>query len=127
MKEIEIIGFPTDSVDPNEQHSHLTGTFLKVVNKHGPLKKDVLKGNQAPSINKEMRKAIYTRSMLRNKFWENSTLGKERLYKSQRNKCVSLHKKCVKAYCKKVADNGIAANKAFWKFIKPFLTKKSFS
>ena len=33
-------------------------------------------------------------------------------------------KKCVKAYCEKVADNGIAANKAFWKFIKPFLKRK---
>ena len=32
----------------------------------------------------------------------------------------------LKKYFKKVTDNRIVTNKTFWKFIKPFLTNKSF-
>ena len=67
-----------------------------------------------------MRKAIYTTSRLRNNFWKNLISEKERLYKDQRNKSVSLRKNCIKTYFEKVTGNGIATNKVFWEFIKPF-------
>ena len=72
-----------------------------------------------------MRKAVYTRNRLSNNFWENPTLENERLYKNQRNKCVSLRKKCIKKYFKRVTDNRVVTNKTFRKFIKPFLTNKN--
>ena len=40
----------------------------KVVQKHAPLKKKILRGNHAPFINREFRKEIHKQSLLRNKF-----------------------------------------------------------
>ena len=68
LKEIESTDFLIDSNGLNEQYSHLTETFLKVVNKYTPLIKKVVRENQAPCVNKEMRKAISTRTRLRNNF-----------------------------------------------------------
>ena len=90
-----------------------------------PLKKKIIRGNQAPFVNRELRKAIYTRSRLRNKYWKNPTSENELRYKQQRNKCVSLRKKSMKLYLNKSAADGIVTNKSFWKFIKPFLKNKS--
>ena len=47
-------------------------------------------------------------------------------YKKQRNFCLSLRRKCMKNYLKKIAEKGLTTNKSFWKFVKPFLTNKGF-
>ena len=73
---------------PNESYLHLTENFLSVV----------VRGNQVPFVNREFRKASYTRSRLRNKYWKNPTLENKLRYKEQRNKCVSLRKKSMKLY-----------------------------
>ena len=51
--------------DPNENYSTLTN--ILIVEKHAPFKKKIVKGNHAPFITKYLRKAIYTRSRLKNK------------------------------------------------------------
>ena len=43
-------------------------------------------------MNKELRKAIYTKSRLRNRYFKNPTKKNETSYKKQRNKCVSLRR-----------------------------------
>ena len=43
-------------------------TFLKILDKHAPMKKKYLRANQASFMTKEVRKAIMIRSKLRNKF-----------------------------------------------------------
>ena len=53
-----------DSDDPNENYKFLTTKFQEVVNRHIPLKKKILRENHASFIDKEFRKAIYTRSRL---------------------------------------------------------------
>ena len=45
-------------------------------------------------------------------------------YKKQRNFCVSLGRKCMKNYLKKLTEKGLTTNKSFLKFMKPFLTNK---
>ena len=45
----------------------LINTFRKIVDKHAPLKRKTLRGNQAPFMTRELRKAIYNRSRLKNK------------------------------------------------------------
>ena len=47
-------------------------------------------------INKELRKAISDRSRLRNRFCKTPTEENKKLYKKQRNKCVSIRKKSIK-------------------------------
>ena len=43
---------------------------IKIVERHAPLKKRFVRGNQSPFMNKELREAIYTRIRLRNNFWK---------------------------------------------------------
>ena len=75
-------------------------------------------------MKKELRKAIYTRSRLRNRYFKNPTKENETSYKNQRNKCVSLRRKSITQHFSKITSKGIMTNKQFWKTMKPFLTNK---
>ena len=57
-----------DSGYANENYNFLTTKLQEAVNRHAPLKKQFFWENHAPFIDKELRKAIYTWSRLRNKF-----------------------------------------------------------
>ena len=59
--------------DPNENYNFITDKFSNVVNKHAPLKKKTLRGNQAQFLTNELRKEIYTRSKLKNNYNRNPT------------------------------------------------------
>ena len=87
-------------------------------------KQKVCRGNDAPFMNRELRKAVYTRSRLKNKLGNNPTHESKIAYKRQRNVCVTIGKKAVKSHFKTVACNGVTNNKEFWKIIKPFITNK---
>ena len=51
---------------PNQNYSLLTDKFLGLANKHAPLKKKFVRGNNAAFMNREFQKEIYVRSRLRN-------------------------------------------------------------
>ena len=99
----------------NENYKHLRkfyfGSWKTCSSKNNDCKRQ-----QAPFVNRKFRKAIYTRSRLRNKYWKNPTSENELRYKQQRNKCVSLRKKSMKLYLNKLVAGGIVTNK----FIKLF-------
>ena len=80
--------------------------------------------NHAPFISKEMRKAIYARSRLRNKFYKNPSEENERKCKRQWSLCLSFRRKAIKQYFSNITSEGIVTNKGFWKRIKLFLTNK---
>ena len=124
LNDLENTNFISISEDPDEHYDYLTTKFHEVVDKHAPLKKKFVRGNHALFMNKELRKAIYNRSRLKNKFCKNQTKENEEIYKKQRDKCVKLRKKSIKLYFSKITQNGIVTNKNFWKVIKPFLTNK---
>ena len=110
--------------DPNENYRVIADTFIEIAERHAPLKKRFVRGNQAHFMNKELRQAIYTRSRLRNNFCKNPTKENEKKYKIQRNKCVSLRKKSINKYFKNISKDGVVRNKNFWSMTKPFLTSK---
>ena len=101
--------------------------FLEVVNVHASLKTKIVRRNDAPFVDKQLRKAIYTRTRLKNKIHRNSSNKNKMAYKKQRNFCVSLRRKYMKNYLKKLTEKGLTPNKSFWKFMKPFLTNKGFT
>ena len=72
--------------------------FDEVVEKHAPLKKKVLRDNQAPFMTKELSKEIMVRSRLRNKFNKHKTTENWKAYKAQRNKCVAVRRKSIKEH-----------------------------
>ena len=71
-----------------------------------------------------MRKAICTRSRLRNKFCKSPSEKNERKYKRQWDLCVSLRCKAIKQYFSNITSKGIVTNKEFGKTIRPFVTNK---
>ena len=124
-KDVKAEEFSFSKNDSNENHSVFSDTFSKLVDeRHAPLKMKIKRGNHAPFISKEMRKAIYARSRLRNKFCENASEENERKYKRQWNLCVSFRRKAIKQYFFNIASKGIVTNKAFWKTIGLFLSNK---
>ena len=70
------------------------GAFKKaaneIVEKHLPLKKRYVRANQAPFMNRMIKKAIMKRSRLRNKFLHSKKDEDRNAYNKQRNLCVSL-------------------------------------
>ena len=110
--------------DPDECYDNLTNTFRNLVEKHAPLKTKTVRGNNAPFVTRELKKAIYTRTRLKNILNKNPTNQNERNYKKQRNKCVSLRKKAIKQHFKKATAKDLISNHEFWNLVKPFLSNK---
>ena len=88
----------------------LTKTLLTFVNTHVPLKKRIAQRNQAPFMTKELRKAIDTRSSLKNKLNKNHNIINITAYKRQRSLCVSLRRKKLKSLV-----NNVTKILVYWK------------
>ena len=93
---------------------------LGLLNKLALLKKKTLKNNQSSFITKEVRKAIMTRSRLRNKFLKTKSQECKQAYNKQRNLCVTMVRKAKKNYFNNLNVRNITDNKQFCKFVKPF-------
>ena len=112
------------SNDPNVNYKSITENFLEVIDKHAPLKKKLVRGKQAPFMNRDFQKAIYTRTRPKNKNWRDPSKENQLAYKKHRNLCVLIRQKSLTNYLNKFPDKDFEINKSFWKFIKPFLTNK---
>ena len=88
-------------------------TFSKELNKHGPLKKKILRHNKNRFMIKELRKVIMLRSKLKNIFNKDKTHFNCQKYKHQRNFCQNLLRKTKKQYFTKLNVKDIADNKLF--------------
>ena len=63
---------------------------IGLVNKLAPSKKKTLRNNRSSYITKEVRKAIMTRSRLRNKFLKPKSQECKQAYNKERNLCVTM-------------------------------------
>ena len=98
--------------------------FLSVLNKHAPLKKKFVRGNPAPYMTKQLRKATMRRSELESKYLKNRTVDNKTKFKKQKNYCSKLYKKERRKFYSDLELNKITDNKQFWKTIKPLLSDK---
>ena len=71
--------------DPDDCYDNFTNSFRNLVDKHAPLKTKLARGNSAPFMTRELKKAIYTRTRLKNKLNKCPTNQNEKNYKKQRN------------------------------------------
>ena len=85
LHDLQNKNFSMSSNDPNVNYKSITENFLEAIDKHAPLKKKFVRGNQAPFMNREFQKAIYTRTRLKNKYWRDSSRENELAYKKQKN------------------------------------------
>ena len=116
LKEANFDFFKNDS---NQNYNLLADKFLSISNKHAPLKKTFVLGNNAPFMNRKFQKEIYLRSRLRNKYWVEPSVENKAADKKQRNKCVKIRRKSIERYMDKISEKGIETNKSFRNFIKP--------
>ena len=79
---VQKVNFGFFKNDPNQNYNLLTNKFLGIVNKHAPLKKKFVSGNNAPFMNRESQKEIYVRSRLINKYWVDSSAENKAAYKN---------------------------------------------
>ena len=77
-----------------------------------------------PFINKTIKKAIMTRSRLRNIYLKNRSDNNKREYNKQRNYCVSLLRKTKTKYYGNLNEKDLTDNKQFWRTVKPLLSDK---
>ena len=97
-------------------------TFLSVWNSHAPLKKKVVRGNNAPFMNHTLSKAFKNRARLKNKSHKFPTIENIEAYKKYRNFCVSLLRKEKKKYYNNLNPLILKDSKKFWKNVKPLFT-----
>ena len=104
-----------------ELQSLLSSNFLE----DAPLKEKVLRGNNAPFMNKTLSQAYSTRARLKNKKQKYPTQRNEDLYRKQRNYCVSLTRKEKKKHFNNINLSLIKDKKKFYDIVKPKFTGKS--
>ena len=99
----------------NNDYESFINHFIELLDKHTPLKKKKVRGNQSRFMSKELSKAIMKRSMLRSKYLKNRNNQNRIDYKKQRNLCVKLRKLAINNDFQKAAS---FANKIALLFIK---------
>ena len=108
----------------NNEYNTFSNIMLNVLNKHAPVKCKMIRANNAPFMNKEVRKIIMARSRGKNKYNKNRTPENWEEYRLLRNKCVQAVKETKKNYFKNLDINFTSDCKNFWKTIKPAFTDK---
>jgi DNA-binding protein len=98
--------------------------FMTILNHYAPMKKKVIRGNNAPFMSKRLSKEIMHRSKLKNKLNKNPTEENRNLYRKQRNDCVNLLRKEKRNYFNNLDIKVFEDNKIFWKAIKPLFSDK---
>ena len=98
--------------------------FLKVLQKHAPLKKKLIRANHAPYMTKALRTSMMRRSQLETKYYKSKSPDDKKAYKKQKNFVSRLCKKKMKCFYQNLDLNNFLDNKKFWKNIKPFFSEK---
>ena len=98
--------------------------FLKVLNRHAPLKKKMLSANHASYVSKALRKAILKASRLENIYFKNQDNHSLGEYKKQKKLLQSIILKRKKTFFNKLNPKFVSDNKLFWKTLKPFFSSK---
>ena len=98
--------------------------FKKVLDRHAPSKKKIVRGNQAPFMNKTLSKAFMSRARLRNKYYKNNTPENKFAYTKHKNFCINLLERERKKYYNELDTTIFESNKKFWDRVKPLFSEK---
>ena len=99
--------------------------FKSTWESHAPLKKKVVRGNNAPFMNRTLSKAFMHISRLKNRYHKFLTEGNRNSFKRYRNFCVSLLKKEKRNYYNNLDIKTFQDNKKFWQRVKPLFSEKN--
>ena len=123
LRDLKLLNFEEICSSENA-YSILSEKVGEVINKHAPLKTKFLRGNNAPFMTKQLRKAIMNRSRLTNKY--NKWKSRENFLKLEESRKIvkELTFSAKKNFFKSASEDGIMTNKKFWKVMKPLMTNK---
>ena len=105
-----------------KNYESFENVFVTVLDRHAPRKTKILRGNQKPHVDKNLRKAIMKRSELKSK--ANRTKRPKDIsdYKKQRNLVVRLNKERRIEYFENLETS--KNSKPFWNKCKPYFYNK---
>ena len=112
------------STGKNISYDAFENLVLQTLNKMAPIKQKHIRGNQSPFMNKDIQKAIMTRTRLRNRFLKEPTPMNRLAYKKQRNYCVSLIHENKKQRYGSLNIKRTTDNKNFWRVVKSNFSNK---
>ena len=122
----DLDNIPTDecitSANVDKQMNDFINAYTNVVNDHVPLKKKIIKKQQVPFMNRELKCEIFKKSMFRNKYYKCRNSENWNKYKTQRNLVTKLRKNSIRYYFQSKCEND-KNQIQFWKMIKPFVSK----
>ena len=107
----------------NEAYNTFHTKLMDIVDNHMPMKKRKTVHKPAPFMNQQLRKAIYKKQMLHNKYLHLKSKKNWETYRQQRNFVNKLRRQSVRNYFVERCTDG-PKQKDFWPTIKPFLTNK---
>ena len=113
-----------DTTDIDVTYDHFKNTFIQLLDRHAPIKKKFVRGNNAPFMNKTLSQAFKHRSKLKNRYNKAPTEENHRAFKFQRNYCVSLLRREKKKYYNNLDTRIFENNRKFWKSVKPLFSSK---
>ena len=124
--EIDIANIHFDEINRfSDSYNGFTTLFKSIVDRHAPIKKKTIRGNNKSFMNLELTKAIKTKSRIRNKY--NKWKSRENYLDLQqiKKKCKYLTFKAEKEHFEKILSKGIITNKEFWEKVAPALSSKN--
>ena len=107
-----------------DDYSSFENVFTNVLNRHGSIKRKVIRANHASYVTEALRKAIMKRSQLEKIYFKKRTLESFKKYKEQKNYYSRLYKRERKSFFGSIDSSKIIDNKTFWKNIQPFFSEK---
>ena len=106
----------------DEGYFHFEVTFLRVLEKHAPMKQKVLRANDKPYMTKVLRQAIMRRSALKNKYLKDKSEDSLKSFKKQKNYTKRLAKRERTKYFANIDLNKYTDNIKFWNTVKPMFS-----
>ena len=110
--------------EANLTYDIIKSNTMSLLNENAPIKKAHIRANNAPYMNKTLRKSIMTRSRLKNRYTKFPNVENEKAYKKHRNLCVYLLRKSKREYYRKIDIKKLNDNRKFWENIRPFFSEK---
>ena len=112
------------SPDPDIYMENYMTYLTHLIDKYAPIKKRVIKSNQVPYMNSDLRKAINVKGMLYRKYMKNRNIETWEAYREQRNKVNKLKRLSISKHFELKCNTGNNNSKTFWEIMKPFFNNK---
>ena len=110
--------------DVNDKIWYVSNLYKDIINEHAPLKKRIIRTKQVPYMHSELRKNMYRRNMLKNKYFKHRSPETWQAYCKQRNITTKMRRSAIKSYFLSKCGSRATA-KDFWNCIKPYMNEKS--